>query len=116
MSLCLSFPLTASATAATPSQPGVWDQAPTQLASRRSGDWVVLDPPQVWLLSCPSDTTGLSSFHTRWAGGGVTSDLLGGLQGEEACEGPGLPPSCASCRLGLPLPERPPPAPSGHQA
>lgn len=73
---------------------------------------MVLDTPKVWLLSCSSDTTGLSSFHTPRAGGGVTSDLLGGAQGKEACEGPGLRSSCAAWRLGLPLPsachQRPP--------
>ena len=45
-----------------------------RLAPRRSGDWVVREAPKVWLLSWPSDTTGLSSFRNQ-AGGGVTSDL-----------------------------------------
>ena len=45
-----------------------------RLAPRRSGDWVVRKAPKVWLLSWPSDTTGLSSFRNQ-AGGGVTSDL-----------------------------------------
>ena len=35
---------------------------------------MVREAPKVWLLSCPSDTTGLSSFRNQ-AGGGVTSDL-----------------------------------------
>lgn len=52
-------------------------------------------PPKCGCCPASSDTTGLSSFHARWAGGGVTSDLLGGAQGKEACERPALQSSCA---------------------
>lgn len=70
---------------------------------------MVREAPKVWLLSCHSDTTGLSSFRNQ-AGGGVTSDLTqqpgraaspqGGAEGkqeewrERPGRGPGQHSSC----------------------